>query len=1077
MVIPYTLISQCSTPNPPAGLFCDPNVPNGAPLLCELDCLDGYTATMPPYDAMASQDGQPSPLCDNTANGGQPNNMSWFAFIAGSETIRFEITPFDCAGGQSADGVQAGIYGDCMGDEILYCMSEAQDMTFQIGGPGFVMGRIYYFFIDGFEGSQCMYTVNVLEGEQPFPLPNFTYVSDEYTSGETLCTGGTISTVVRGLGDEEVNYSYTVDPPTNQFPGGIHSETIDSITAWTFDESGTYEICVTVTNGCDVSSANCMTVVTDQLQDEVFDEVTLCLEDLNAYTGPDVQDPNGDGILGWQGNPTFFPGMNTDTITNAQGCTYIQAINVILINPGSRGNAQVYTCIGDFPVIYEGMSFDAPVTGLNMSLDDRSYLGCDSLVSLTISEVLVAGEILIEQCENGEAVLQFVITSQVPDVADSMKVYWTGTMDEVLTNPNMNTPSISVDQSGIYGVDVILSINGNHCMFSFDSENVDLNDLRPSPPAQINWNLAPCEDRNAIVYKVNELEEAGVVYEWSYPSDVASVVDNDADSLVVSWGSSLGGMICVMVTNSCGTSEPSCATVEINQIPEANIDLVSNSCINESIIVTSDGDMDWIYIWDFGDATVSSTNDLNGPGPHEISYPSAGSKEILLVIEDGDCASSNITGSVEINQELDPPVISCISTDESIIFSWEPINGAIDYEATINTANNGMISGNSFIVDGLLPDDEVTLELRALSDLDCAHSPVVTATCTAGCEDIAFSISAPIDTVCANRVEPIELMASGSFGGNNISWEPTLIVDAAGNFYPVSADTGNHVVIASVEVGGCLYTDSLTIYISDFPEWTYELVYPGCEDMGRALIILNPSPSTASHEYRVDGDIVTEDTISVTYHTTLIEAENISGCITAEAIGVPPPIQNSFIIDGPDVVKDNQSITFNIISELRSDFVLDSVVFFGNIDGEICSSDDFNDCSSIQVQPTSSQTYCLEVYFNDGCMERVCKEIERIEVVEVYAPNVFSPNEDGNNDRFILVPNNNSLVFNKYQIYDRWGGLLFNQTDVPAADNTAQWDGKVSGKTVLPGVYLYLVEYVNEDGIKQIKHGSFTVVR
>lgn len=72
-----------------------------------------------------------------------------------------------------------------------------------------------------------------------------------------------------------------------------------------------------------------------------------------------------------------------------------------------------------------------------------------------------------------------------------------------------------------------------------------------------------------------------------------------------------------------------------------------------------------------------------------------------------------------------------------------------------------------------------------------------------------------------------------------------------------------------------------------------------------------------------------------------------------------------------------------------------------------------------------------------------------------YIPNVFSPNNDGSNDRFTLFFANEQLP-DQYdlQIFDRWGGLVFS-----ANAPSQSWDGYISGELAAAGTYIYLVRF------------------
>jgi gliding motility-associated-like protein len=70
----------------------------------------------------------------------------------------------------------------------------------------------------------------------------------------------------------------------------------------------------------------------------------------------------------------------------------------------------------------------------------------------------------------------------------------------------------------------------------------------------------------------------------------------------------------------------------------------------------------------------------------------------------------------------------------------------------------------------------------------------------------------------------------------------------------------------------------------------------------------------------------------------------------------------------------------------------------------------------------------------------------------IVVPNVFSPNNDGQNDDFVIQGNN--LYFLNLQVFTR-SGLLIYKTKA----KTIRWDGKMlSGDEVPAGIYYYVVE-------------------
>jgi len=93
---------------------------------------------------------------------------------------------------------------------------------------------------------------------------------------------------------------------------------------------------------------------------------------------------------------------------------------------------------------------------------------------------------------------------------------------------------------------------------------------------------------------------------------------------------------------------------------------------------------------------------------------------------------------------------------------------------------------------------------------------------------------------------------------------------------------------------------------------------------------------------------------------------------------------------------------------------------------------------------------------------------------KVFMANAFSPNGDSHNDTYYPGFNCNP-DFVSFQIYNRWGQLMFQANQLDAA-----WDGTFQDKSVPEGVYVWILK-VNwtEDGIPMsiTKRGSVTLIR
>ncbi len=77
-------------------------------------------------------------------------------------------------------------------------------------------------------------------------------------------------------------------------------------------------------------------------------------------------------------------------------------------------------------------------------------------------------------------------------------------------------------------------------------------------------------------------------------------------------------------------------------------------------------------------------------------------------------------------------------------------------------------------------------------------------------------------------------------------------------------------------------------------------------------------------------------------------------------------------------------------------------------------------------------------------------------------PNAFTPNGDGVNDVFMPGVD--------LEVYTRWEQLLFKSS------NKEGWNGKINGKVVKKGEYLYIIKIKDENGVVHSKSGFITVL-
>lgn len=207
--------------------------------------------------------------------------------------------------------------------------------------------------------------------------------------------------------------------------------------------------------------------------------------------------------------------------------------------------------------------------------------------------------------------------------------------------------------------------------------------------------------------------------------------------------------------------------------------------------------------------------------------------------------------------------------------------------------------------------------------------------------------------------------------------------------------------------------------------------------------------------------------------TVLITVFDRAGCTAEETIVINQPTE--VVVDlGPD-----QEILLGETAMLDpfifSDFPIDSIVW-QPLTALMCEDSLF--CIEVEVAPLETQTYSISIFDSNGCSgtDQIIVDVDKKR--NVYIPNAFSPNGDGNNDRFKPFIGPGVENINSFQVFDRWGEVLFNRTGkyIPDDLDLTGWDGTLNGKQMNPGVYVYIIEVQFVDGQVLLYRGDVTLL-
>jgi gliding motility-associated-like protein len=94
----------------------------------------------------------------------------------------------------------------------------------------------------------------------------------------------------------------------------------------------------------------------------------------------------------------------------------------------------------------------------------------------------------------------------------------------------------------------------------------------------------------------------------------------------------------------------------------------------------------------------------------------------------------------------------------------------------------------------------------------------------------------------------------------------------------------------------------------------------------------------------------------------------------------------------------------------------------------------------------------LKVYNADGCSSEDELRIRKAECPEIFVPDAFSPNGDGQSDVWKFFGSNIAEL--SVRVFNAWGEVVF-----AGNGRDAFWDGKFRGIDCPPGAYQYVIQY------------------
>lgn len=250
-----------------------------------------------------------------------------------------------------------------------------------------------------------------------------------------------------------------------------------------------------------------------------------------------------------------------------------------------------------------------------------------------------------------------------------------------------------------------------------------------------------------------------------------------------------------------------------------------------------------------------------------------------------------------------------------------------------------------------------------------------------------------------------------------------------------------------------------------------EVIDNVCFGENNGAVRLTASGGTPGFTYSVDGTSFQTDSLlsnlsAGDFNLVIMDAE---GCTDTVQASISQPAE--FIIDAGN----GALIDLGFDTTLTAVSNYSPVTYSWGPDTARCLN---MDCSRVLVGPFRTTTYVVTGVNEAGCVATASVVVNVVDNKPIYIPNAFSPNGDGVNDAFTLFAGPAVDRIELFQVFDRWGGLIFETPgEIVPNEPSLGWNGNSLDKAVNPGVFVYhfRVRFLNGEVVTY--SGDVTVVR